>query len=145
MQNYSLAFKNKGVEMVRLGWFKIESITGDKCLAVCEYNNAISINLYLQVIDQPGQAETAKGERVFAVWDDVSGEGAVVYNPNGFSFKFGQNIAVSGDVTASGDITASGDVTGSDLIAGILSMGNHIHQVTTAPGNTGTPQSIPEV
>lgn len=125
--------------MVRLGWFRIESITGDKCRAVCEYNNAISINLYLQVIDQPGQAETAKGGRVFAVWDDVSGEGVVVYNPQGFSFKFGQNIAVSGD------ITASGDVTGSDLIAGILSMGNHIHQVTTAPGNTGTPQSIPEV
>lgn len=49
--------------------------------------------------------------------------------------QFNADVTVSGKVTVSGDVDAQGDVK-----AGSISLKDHTHPVTDAPGTTGAPQ-----
>lgn len=47
------------------------------------------------------------------------------------------SIKLNGSVEVMGDIDATGAVTGATVNAGLISLANHTHAVTTAPGTTG--------
>lgn len=146
--------------MIRLIWAKVESVSGSKAVCSAVSNADIKFDVYLNPLDMQGQADTAQGTHIIALVDDVQGLGVCVYNENGFAFKFGQSVDISGDVSASGKATIGGNVTASGNViakdcqilispsdvpgpAIVTSLANHTHAVTTAPGNTAPPTPTP--
>lgn len=146
--------------MIRLIWAKVESVSGSKAVCRAVSNADIKFDVYLNPLDREGQADTAQGTRIIALVDDVQGLGVCVYNENGFAFKFGQSVDISGDVSASGKATiggnlkASGNVIANDCQISIspsdvpgpaivTSLANHMH-TCAAPGSpTSTPIPTP--
>lgn len=146
--------------MIRLIWAKVESVSGERAVCSAVSNADIKFDVYLNPLDREGQADTAQGTRIIALVDDVQGLGVCVYNENGFAFKFGRSVDISGDVSASGKATIGGNVTASGNViakdcqisitpsdipgpAIVTSLANHTHAVTTAPGNTAPPTPTP--
>lgn len=112
--------------MIRLIWAKIEHLRGNKANCRAISDDKITFSVYLNPLDQHGQAETKQGSRIIALVDDVQGLGVCVYNEDGFAFKFGQDLSISGDVDCHDcSVIARGLVT---------SLASHVHN-TTAPGS----------
>lgn len=126
--------------MVRLSWFDVTETSGNACVAALEYNKTIEIKIWLRVLDRSGQSDLHAGSRVFAVWDDVQGEGVCLYTPDGFNFSFSEGISVSGGITASGAIKSTGgDVSASMLGASLNAMSTHVHMAPPGGGATEGP------
>lgn len=126
--------------MVRLSWFEVQNISGSVCNAALEYNKSVDIKIWLRVLDRSGQSSLHSGSRLFAVWDDVQGEGVCLYTPDGFNFSFSEDISVSGAITSSGTIKSTGgDVSASLLGASLNSMSTHVHVAPPGGGATEGP------
>lgn len=126
--------------MVRLSWFEVTKVSGNACIAALEYHKSVEVKVWLRVLDRPGQSDLHTGSRVFAVWDDVQGEGVCLYSPDGFNFSFSGDISVSGGITTSDSIKSTGgDVAASNLGASLNSMATHIHIAPPTGGPTEGP------
>ena len=122
--------------MIELGWVVVKSLEGERARVVLEADPAVALTLYLPVLERPGQAGTAAGSRILAIFDTVTGLAVVGYNASGFAFKFSSSVNISGDLGISGDASAS------DFAAGGLSLLGHTH--ATAPtGPTAPPTPYP--
>ena len=126
--------------MVRLSWFEVKDVSGSACSAVLEYNKSIDVKIWLRVLDRAGQSNLHAGSRVFAVWDDVQGEGVCLYTQDGFNFSFSEDISVTGGITSSGAIKSTGgDISTSALGASLNALSTHVHLAPPGGGATEGP------
>lgn len=82
------------------------------------------------------------GFYVCTLWSDATPEHIISATPDGgIAITSPKTVTINaksqfnGDVSVSGDLTASGDVK-----AGDISLQDHTHSVTSAPGTTGKPE-----
>lgn len=122
--------------MIELGWVTVKSIDGARAKCALEADPAVELDLYLGTLEQPGQAATAPGSRILALFDTVTGLAVVGYNPHGFAFKFSNGVKIDGNLEATGNAKAA------DFAAGQLSLLGHAHP-TAATGPASGPQPFP--
>lgn len=139
-----------------IGYFIIQSFERTKDSANAEImarvksdmDSSIEGFLYLPPYLRKNQCNITKGSVVFGVLDDISGFGAAICGLNDADYKYFLNadlsikktLTVDDDIKANSNIIASKNIystTGNisaqagDVIAGTISLSNHIHIVNT--------------
>lgn len=126
--------------MLHLGWVIIDKIEGGTADCHAEMDANIELTLYLPVLEQTGQAATATGSRILAIYDTVTGIAGLLYNTDGFNFRMSETLSFAKDINVTGKIDAVKDIKSStgDVIATTVSLKRHVHPAMLTVSATGT-------
>lgn len=122
---------------------KIDPAPGDIGVAVFAHRDITRVKRTKQAAAPPTLRthHLSDGLYVRTLWAASAPEHSITFNGNGITVSSNLTVDINaktkfrGDMEVDGAITATGDVTG----AGI-SLKNHTHSVTDAPGTTGVPK-----
>lgn len=119
-----------------VGWFKLVSTQGEQCIASSEAVQGVQAKLVVPPLYRSDVSPLRPGDVVFAVTDDSSGFGAILYKrddgvASGNALNLSHDLSVQGNARVSGAATVSGDMK----VGGTLSGKNFNTLLMLTPDN----------